>query len=152
MESILVLHARGAIHDLVGNLCEVSVAMGYSLRSLRGDPCSPAAKLPTIAKRICILKTVDVPVDHIPDDQVIGSVHIIRTSNLPPRCRISFHLEDLCGNALPHVDQPSLQRFCAKSYMLLEARSLLIEENEVKLGTGPFQLPNSQVDTGPLHA
>ncbi|TFH32632.1 MAG: hypothetical protein E4G99_12490 [Anaerolineales bacterium] len=152
MEPVLLLHARGAIYDIVANLCEVSAAMGYSLRSLRGDPCSPAAKLPTIAKRISILKTDDLPADQIQDAQVIGTVHIVRTSHIPLECRISFHLEDLCGDALPKADQQSLQRFCAKSYMLLESRQLLIEANDTKPGTGPFRLPNPRVDTGPLHA
>jgi len=152
MEPVLVLNARGAVNNVVASLCEVSKAMGFSLWSLKGNPCAITERFPTIARRICIINASEILSEQIPEDQIVGTVHIVRTSNIPLECRISFLLEDLSGRTLPSVDKQSLQRFCAKSYMLLESRSLLFEENEAELGTGPFPLPNSHVDTGPLRA
>jgi hypothetical protein len=150
MEPVLVLYARGAVNEVVACLCEVSKGMAFSLWSMKGNPCALTMSLPTIAKRICIIDAHEIVSDRVPEDHVIGTVHIVRTSHIPLECRISFHLESLSGKTLPTADKQSLQRFCAKAYMLLESRNLLIEEREPKLGTGPFQLSNSHVDTGPL--
>lgn len=152
MEPILVLYARGAVNQVVTSLCEVSKAMGFTLWSMKGNPCAMTGRFPTIASRICVLNAREILSDRIPDDQVLGTVHIVRTSSFPQECRISFHLEDLAGRTVACVDKQSLQRFCAKSYMLLESRNLLFEDDDTKLGTGPFQIPNAHVDTGPLHA
>jgi hypothetical protein len=150
MEPILVLFARGAVNEFVKYLCLVSEAMGYSLWSLSGNPCSMGMRLPVASRRICILESDDIATDQISDQNVIGAVHIVRTSHLPQECRISFHLENLSGESIRQVDQQALQRFSVKAYMLLEADGLLFEEAVSSLGTGPFQLPNAQADTGPL--
>ena len=152
MEPILVLYARGAMDEILQCICEISKEMGFSLWSLSGDPCAILLRLPTISRRICIIDAKEFTSDHIPEDQVLGTVHILRTSHIPLQCRISFHLEDLSGEPLAHTGKQGLQRFCAKSYIKLDSSGLLIEEGTEMPGTSPFQLPNVQVDTGPLHA
>jgi hypothetical protein len=150
MDPILVLYARGAVNDFIKHLCDISIAMGYSLWSLSGNPCVVGMRLPAIARRICILNTPDIPADHIRPEHVIGTVHLVQTSHLPQQVRISFHLEDLAGKPLIQSGQPALQRFSAKTYMLLEVENLLVEENGPNVGTGPFPINNAQPDTGPL--
>ncbi len=150
MEPVLVLFARGAVNESIKILCEVAQAMDYALWSLSGSPCVMGLRQPVSTKRVSIIRLPEIPTDHISDQDLIGSVVVSITPRLPRQCCIAFYAENLAGEQLMQPDPQALQRFSAKTYMLLKSDGLLVDEAEPGAVTRPFHMPNPTVDTGPL--
>jgi len=152
MQPLLVVYARGAVEDVVGILCKASRDLGYTLWSLRGNPCSMPS-LRTIAIRMCIVDAEVIHPHHIPDESILGTAHVVRVAHMPSKCRVSFHLEDLSGEPLRSADEGSFRLFCDKFDRLLASKGLKIDANRKFQETAPIHMPQiRRRDTGPLPA
>lgn len=152
MPPITVQYARGAVEEVVGVLCRAAKDLGYTLWSLRGNPCSMPS-LRTIAMRICVLDAEVIHPHNIPEESILGTVHVVRVAHRPSRCRVSFHLEDLSGERLRAADEMAFRRFCERFGRLLAEKGLEIPAGQGFQETAPIHLPPlRQNDTGPLPA
>lgn len=153
MQPVLVAYAKGAVDDVVEVLCEASSDPGYTLWSLRGNPCSAHLSRPAIAMRICIIDAKRVDPHQIPEDKILGTVHVNRVAHISAKSRVSFHREDLSGEPVVSQSDRLLDAFCHRFNRLLEARGLKLGGNREDSETGPFHLPPLVTnDTGPLKA
>jgi hypothetical protein len=151
MEPILVVYARGGVDDIINVLCEASEDLEQTLWSLGGNPCSMRPFRPAIAIRSCIIDAKKVDPHQIPEDKVLGTVHVVRVPHVPSKYRVSFYSEDLSGESLSSASEGSLRLFCNYFSRLLEAKDIKVEARPDELETAPFSLPPLvQNDTGPL--
>jgi len=153
MQPFLVLYARGGVNDVVEVLCEASKDLSFSLWSLGGNPCSMRAAQPMIARRMCIVDSEKVSTGHIPEEQMVGSVHVVQVAHAPSRCRVSFHLEDLSGSPLISPNEVLLRTFCSRFDRLLNTKGIKVGNKSNETKTSPINLPPlAHNDTGPLPA
>jgi len=152
MPHVTVHYAWGVVEDIVGVLCKASKDLGYALWSLRGNPCAMPT-LRTMAMRICVIDTEAIHPHNIPEESILGTVHVVRVAHRPSKCRVSFHLEDLSGEPLPSADEQAFRLFCERFERFLAMKGLHIPADRGFQETAPIRMPPiRRSDTGPLPA
>jgi hypothetical protein len=153
MQPFLIVYAKGVVHEVIEVLCEVSKNLDHTLWSIEGKPCSMHPSRLKIAIRVCIIGAMKVDLHQIPEDKVLGLVHVARVPHIPSECRISFYLKDLSGESLVSPDERTLKIFCDRFVRLLEIKGIKTSDGPESAETVPLNRPPLvQNDTGPLPA